>query len=508
MSISYPISITDKDPNTFTFSPAELGITPVTTSSAVTIPTSDGDTKVYGSPKSIWIGKNASLNLIGTYSVGDTCRHEIQSLAFEDGRTSLNDDITMYIVDGQASEAEYDALGAELEARQQADPSYEPYSDWGYYYDLDGHSFYEKRTTEDAMESYTLDSEDTWYRGFDSHDFQISKSVRLPEGLTQWKSLYFIHSWFDKDGYTFNNPTNFRIYIPSTVSSFKIVGETSSGDDYGEENILYFGYRDGWSRESVLMIGDYDSVPSPEDDNATAEIAQWLEDHPHDVVHIYLRNHTEVPDIEFVGDIYFPIVFHVNGSIYNNFKNQYQGTVKFTPYSSYEFNYDPITIVCDVGDLPEIISVPLDTNLSSVALNGVQSLSDGDVSEAFLGIHLDWYKVNDAKINSVIPTSETTCTFHQYISETDLETDEEKVIHIVGSATTDANVETLNDISVTSANYVTMNGSTVTETLGAVSGITITGSLITPPGGQDWSWAIDAETHYKGLVLSESIEVG
>ena len=493
MSISYPISITDKDPNTFTFSPAELGITPVTTSSAVTIPTSDGDTKIYGSPKTLWIGKNASLNLIGTYSVGETCRHEIQSLAFEDGRTNINSNVTMYIVVASASDSEYNALEAELEARQQADPNYEPYSDWGYYYDLDGNSFYEKRTISDATESFSLNSEENWWVGFDGHSFQISKSVRLPEGLTQWKSLYFIHSWFDRHDWTFSNPTDFRIYIPSTVSSFKIVGEASSGDDYGDENILYFGYRDGWSKESLLLMGDSDSVPSPEDDNATEEIIQWLEDHPHDVVHIYLRNHTEVPDITFVGDIYFPIVFHVNGSIYNNFKNQYEGTVKFNPYGG-EFNYDPITIVCDAGELPEIISVPLNTNLSPVALNGVQSLSDDDLSDAFAGIHLDWYKVNDAKINSVTNTSQDHWSFHQYIVETDLETEEDRIIHIVGSVELNANIPA---VTVTSANYVTMSGSTVTATLDAISGIDITGIL-------DSDGYVNMNTNYKGTSISES----
>ena len=132
----------------------------------------------------------------------------------------------------------------------------------------------------------------------------------------------------------------------------------------------------------------------------------------------------------------------------------------------------------------------------------VQTLSENEIREIMAGIHIDWYKVSGEKINNIEPTSETTCDFHQYIVETDLETNEEKIIHIVGSAEYYIDTEEpYSDVSVNSANYVTMSGSTITETLGTVSGISVTSTF------DDSTGDIHLTTAYKGLSLSEVINI-
>ena len=111
---------------------------------------------------------------------------------------------------------------------------------------------------------------------------------------------------------------------------------------------------------------------------------------------------------------------------------------------------------------------------------------------------LDWYKVNGEKINSVTQTGEVDFDFHQYIVETDLETDIEKCIHILGHVAIETDTEDPYPIiTVTSANYVTMSGNTITETLGEVLGISITGDL-------DYDGYVNMNTTYKGISISES----
>jgi hypothetical protein len=128
------------------------------------------------------------------------------------------------------------------------------------------------------------------------------------------------------------------------------------------------------------------------------------------------------------------------------------------------------------------------------------ALSEIDIKEVMAGIHIDWYKVNGEKINSVEATSENTYDFHQYISETDLETDENKIIHIAGDVKIDRETEEPYPIiTVSSANYVTMSGNTITETLGAVSGINITGDM-----SYDDAEYVNMNITYKGISISES----
>ena len=145
-------------------------------------------------------------------------------------------------------------------------------------------------------------------------------------------------------------------------------------------------------------------------------------------------------------------------------------------------------------------STPLTADILSFTVTYEGKTAEQAIQVASL--HIDWYKVNGEKINSIEPTSETTCDFHQYIVETDLETNEEKIIHIEGSAEIHTDTEEpYSDVSVNSANYVTMSGSTITETLGTVSGISVTGTL------DDSTGDIHLTTTYKELSLLDVINI-
>lgn len=503
--ITYPISITDKDPDTFTFSPSELGITPITTNTAVILPLFEDEAapNTIGTPRSIWIGRTASLDLI-TSSVGETWRHEIQSLAFEDGRTDLLENIMTYNVECTISQEEQEAM-------EQSDPNHT--GSWNDYYDENGIPWYNRRTTEDAGSNY--DSLYDW-----GSNFSCTKSLRLPEGLTSFTQFPFRHSNFDKHvrdnywDYYYQTPTDFRIYVPSTITEFKIVGggwgqeyrdsydPRWSGGSYTPENVLYFGPSDDGTSYSIWKAGENTSITDSYVDipSDIEDVPQFFETYPHDTVHIYLRNHSSVPNITFVGGIYFPIVFHLNGAIFKSFKQRYEGTVSWKPGNDdLDYDYDIISFVADMGELSDIKTVALSTPLSSVALSGVPSLSNNDITEALEGIHLDWYKVDDEKINSSTATSGTACTFHQYITETDMETNEEKCIHIVGSLSVNTSNKTSN-VSITSANYVQMEGDTITSTLGTVSGISVTSTFVEGPGAE-------VNIDYKGIILTDKVMI-
>lgn len=375
--MNLPIDITDKNPNTFSYTPAELNLTPVTTTEAVKIPlitSPEGDTELIPvgntSQKTIWIGKNASLTLL-MGNANTTNRHEIQSLSFEDGRSSVLTNISYGKADACVSDPDWD------------NPT------WGstMYQDTNDNYFYDSVTISDAESVQAISS---WNK-----DTVITKGLRLPEGITDFGKFVFAHTHFDKEdaqdiGY--HNPTDFRIFIPSTVTSFTIIGENSSSSvpstsphygkwDYVEvplsSNILYFGYLMNDTSYSIWRgeTDDYD-LDYPYSDDVEEDptiLLDFLEENPHDIVHIYLRNHTTVPSIDFVGNIYFPIVFHVNTSIEADFKQQYSGTVRFSPSGSYPTSaYDPISVVADVGERPEIIegNTVENTHFSSIALSG------------------------------------------------------------------------------------------------------------------------------------------
>ena len=442
--MNLPIDITSQDPRTFSFTDQELGLTPVTTNDAIRIPATF-DISYYdwswthpythqelaGSPVSIWIGKDAHLNLLIPEDMGDTYRHEIRSLAFEDGRTNLVENVTVYEVPSRidyddpeydvqysaANDAYYAATAAYDEAYEAYEEAYEAYEaayeewqeggeegpepvepqreDYGCaeddYPDSDDYNYcnyfdswdrstrqyvYTKKTISDATNSFQMVHWTQW-----QNDTLITKSLRLPEGVVNFGQFSFMHSYSDygNDGY-FHTPTDFRIFIPSTVTHFSIIGEGYSGyhtfnPDLGDDpsiNVLWFGGAGGIS-DGYLWNGKTSNTHYPNNDE---EVAQWLENTPHDTVHIYLRNHQTIPVIHFYGSIYFPIVFHINGAVEDRFRREYEGVVRYAAVDSQgsyseTYDYDPVTIVADSG----IFEITNDTALSetkfaSVALSG------------------------------------------------------------------------------------------------------------------------------------------
>lgn len=434
--MNYPIDITDKDPSTFSYTPEELGITPfVSTSVKLPIDTDwkecEGELLPIGSQQSIWIGKNATLNLVIGKS-NYTTRHEIRSLAFEDGKTSLTENVTLNYIGAHynydipsessyissqeqaASDAyntDYDTWYDAHEAWQAAydayeagtseeDPGEEPvepnqddytYSKFFNTWDRSTREFiYNQRTINDLYPSsqYFTNPEPlpAW-----NYNMFISQSLRLPEGITSFGQFSFRHTHFDKNNEYdthFNNPTDFRIFIPSTVTDFTIFGMVEDRYNYddpkhdvddggSEQNTLYFGEFTNLMNYAVWM-GDTEENGYPLNANSThAEIEEYYQEHDHDTVHIYLRDHTAVPNITFYGGIYFPIVFHVNTDIEAAFRQRYEGSVNFQIRESWDYgdfvtlDYDPVTVVADVGNSVVETSVPLsEVEFSPVVFSG------------------------------------------------------------------------------------------------------------------------------------------
>lgn len=648
MSISYPIDITDKNPKTFTFSPTELGITPVTTNTALLVPTTfdwggdgspvyidGGNQTLNGTPISIWIGKNASLSLLFPDNMGSTYRHEIQSLAFEDGTTDLTANVTWYTVPARndppsdwdwqiergansetedpatwseytrlyraaraAYQAARDAYDAAETAYNQAmddyndaqsayDQAWQDYNDAMYEYENWDETSGEPRPEEPQeptieepqepeypaiLEEGYPDSDDYSYEEwFDSADREtrnfvystrtmsdavgagnplvtwvgageygqpicISKSLRLPEGVVNFGQFNFAHSFADKisnvnDQY-YHNPTDFRIFLPSTVDHFNIMGDVN---EYDDDIPVSTEYEYAWDENrdpsiNVLWFGDYANMPGeiwrgntsweyPSYPSNAEDFPEFFENTPHDTVHIYLRNHTTVPTINFYGAIYFPIVFHVNGAIKDEFKTRYQGVVRFTEnsWSSTSYDYDPISIIVDMGETPEVNTMPLNTtNLNPVVLDGVQSLTNTDLTEAFLGNHFDWYKENDDFINEITPISSNEINYKVYITETSLEDDTTRIIRIMGTAGKETDGET-GDWSI--QNYTTTLDYVTRDALGndtVVSSITNDGNWeVSFSGATDeetltnmyGTYRIDVYYNYPDIELSTELEV-
>ena len=375
--MNLPIDITNKNPNTFSFTSAELNLTPVTANNnVVKIPLmtdyfyDEGEyIHVGNTPQaSIWIGKNASLTLIMGHG-GETHRHEINCLAFEDGRSSLTANIQTGVFpceDENYSEYDYD------------DPNRPDTS----FQNANGDFLYDLATISDVTSTSNVTS---WTEG-DLSMMAITKSLRLPEGITNFGRFNFCHTYFDKTSnrdYYHHTPTDFHIVIPSTVTSFVI-----DTDNYinisNYSNILYFGWLYNgisypiWTGEAEDNTSSSGCPNYPSEDDEDSSLYEYLEDTPHDVVHIYLRNHTSVPNITFLGDLYFPIVFHVNKNIEADFKARYLKTIPFKPSWDIWFSldyYDPISVVGDFGTYPEVIegNTVEKTNFSPVALSGSYS---------------------------------------------------------------------------------------------------------------------------------------
>lgn len=429
--MNFPIDITEKDPSTFSYTPEELGVTPIT-STVVKLPIdtdwkeSEGELLPIGSQQSIWIGKNASLDLI-LGSSNYTSRHEIRALAFEDGRTDLVKDVTVNWVDthyrpydSQDDEAYVDAQTAAGEAAYNTayDAWYEEHEAWQAAYDAWEAGTSEEDPGEEPVEpnwdDYTYNKFfDTWDRNtrefiynqktlndlskdpyvtspepLPSWNYRtsISKSLRLPEGITSFGQFSFRHTHFDKtddhDNY-FHNPTDFRIFIPSTVTAFTVFGivndyndpKNDVDEDSNEDNTLYFGEFANMSNPPIWM-GDTEDDGYPLNENSThSEIEEYYQEHDHDTVHIYLRDHTTVPKIVFYGKIYFPIVFHVNDTIKDAFKQKYQELINLKYTNNYgrvvTLDYDPVSVIVDVGSQESTSTQTLkETVFSSVSQSG------------------------------------------------------------------------------------------------------------------------------------------
>ena len=370
--MTFPINITDKDPTTFKFAPSELNLESVIADSALRLPLiidASGNERaivsIFENPLSLWIGSESDLDLILSNGDHGTYRHEIQSLAFQDGITDLYSNITFNYVDPR-----------------------EDYS-WE---DNEGHYYYDSRTMSDVISDF-----DPWSTEWNANII-VTKSLRLPEGLTSFGQFAFSHTHSDKldeDDAYYHTPTDFRIYIPSTITDFKIFGyavrdifnedlkniyDNTPTEESGLSNVLWFGHVTNIEGYPIWR-GETDQYYEFPDASATeSEIETYFNYNPHDTVHIYLRNHTEVPDITFYGDIYFPIVFHVSDKISEAFTQRYTGTVSWTPYETFTQgswvpyvydNYDPISVVEEPSEIIRTISKPISSlNLSSVALSG------------------------------------------------------------------------------------------------------------------------------------------
>lgn len=415
--INFPMTV---DPSTegFDYTASNLGITPVVEQKTMlkmrafssydpvlpegVNPTSEVSTlmaeaNMGGDFDTIWIGKDASMNFIwgNTYN---TARHEIRSLAFEDGRTELFKDlkfgmISMYQEGG-------DGCGF-----------FHTYEEGGSTYD-DLTSPYYATSTEVPQADPDYPEEFPAWHDYSPYElsFLITKEVKLPEGITSFPMLRFAHTAFDSyyewnDKYEPDNwdsseePWKDRlrdrhdidIYVPSTVSSFNICTDKGS-TSLPETNSFDFGMDIGYpsmfslldSSSDVLIKAGFTSIPTKpnrssydSDEKYERAVAKYesiaqeiveLSDH----VHIYLKNHTAVPTINFVNSLYFPVVFHINEDIYDDFATAYGNSL--TSFGSKLDGISPLSFVkieTYGGKKEEEVQTSLsETKFSSVAITG------------------------------------------------------------------------------------------------------------------------------------------
>ena len=417
--VDFPITINPATLSDFDYSADTLGLTPVVNSSTqLKIPmytshysylpttgTSTPDeyatlmTESYmgGDFDTIWIGKDASVTFAFGYTDG-TARHEIRSMAFEDGRTNLFENIRCgqiqdtYIWVESDQDYSFGTGSAHYFVPYQA-------GDGSWYDDLTKPVY--GTTTE------VLDPEG-WWIDFETDPipFVITDELRLPEGLTTFKEFMFGHPTSDPayelyapDPSRYPEPRlrhrhDINIYLPSTLTTFAIYG-MSYIEGTLPSNLLYFGYDIGYplmfsllseSGEQIQQAG-FNSIPErpDRDDYQTDEayetaLAAYEEEAQSfldmcDHIHIYLKNHTSVPTITFLDNMTCPIVFHVNPEIYDDFVETYAGTQHYADDSSNPrlAGFDPITVVrTEVYGVEETeTSTPLsETVFKSVAVTG------------------------------------------------------------------------------------------------------------------------------------------
>lgn len=415
--VDFPITV-DPTLSDFDYTAETLGLTPVVEEAArlkipmytsftayFEDPENPGDTIYYdmetlmpeaymgGDFHEIWIGKDASVDFIVGYT-DYTARHEIQSLAFEDGRTSFQNLRVGYI----GVSAEYTNAG-------------DSYSTTHYsgVYEKDGKYFDDLEAPRVFATSNEVPDE---YYSFDEFiQFCITKELRLPDGNTTFPTFLFSHPaadglhFIDPDSEsTYPSPrlrdrNDISVYIPSSVSSFSILGYYSSdtpatnGLNFGMDigypllyNIAVDATGQGLEAEAIAKAG-IDSFPRTEpirssyntDEEFEAAHSKYISDVQamldiSDHVHIYLQDHTSVPTITFDGSFYFPIVFHVNPEIYDEFVSTYQNSVTgFRESSSFFPGVKPLSFEESVsyGVEETETSTPLsETVFRSVAVTG------------------------------------------------------------------------------------------------------------------------------------------
>lgn len=357
------------------------------------VPTCNSEANVGGDFDTIWIGKDASMNFIYG-NTSNTARHEIQSLAFEDGRTELFKDIKF----GSINTYQEDSEGSGF---------FHTYQEGGHTYD-DLTAPYYADSTEVPEPDPEFPDEPVWY-DYDGRwpFFCVTKELRLPEGVVTFPRINFAHTSFDSeyerniyylsDGYwdsRVRNRSDINIFVPSTVSSFTIVGynQSQSGPD---TNSFFFGYNIGvplfsfiGESSKLLKKAGFSQFPTQpsrgsygSDSEYEAAMSEYLSTANRlidmsDHVHIYLKNHTTVPTISFSNEIYFPIVFHVNEDIYDSFVATYGNAVASYRLNnmSYLAGLNPISIVKTetYGELKgNETHTPLsETKFSGVAITG------------------------------------------------------------------------------------------------------------------------------------------
>ena len=292
---------------------------------------------------------------------------------------------------------------------------------------------------------------------------------------------------FDDDGYHRSTDTlvPLKYDISKIVFTVKYNGVSYSGTPYLVEDDGYERYY-GLGDPNAIYTYKYCQVtdPLPQPEQANFPFALWIE---------YQSVEGIQEGINHVGIICGsrPISAGDYG-VKIEYKNLKKLDTKFIPTAS------------SIAD-GEIGYVTGDQVYDALQTINIQSLSNTDLDEAFVGIHLDWYKVNGEKINTFDMTSENSGEFHQYITETDLITNEDKHIYIVGEVLLDTDPETGNIIpviTVNSANYVTISGSTISDTLESVlSDVAITGIH-----EDDSVETTHLTTEYKGLTLLDDVE--
>lgn len=211
--MKYPIETKEIKGAPYSADPAELGLIPVVTEYSIfRIPFFNNGKLVGKDFDNIWIGKDAEDILFYTCAPGNSLRHEVRSLAFEDGRTDLMSGLFVYESDSVSS--------------------------------------FENKTPPESNEDVERASiENLNFNNL----FRISEGLRLPKGVTTFPRVDFGTGEGNK----------LKVIIPETVTEFTLC------DDYyvqNEEfvvpdtNVFYWRNNDVYGRELNIYLG-HTSLP-------------------------------------------------------------------------------------------------------------------------------------------------------------------------------------------------------------------------------------------------------